>query len=58
MSENIAICEMTDLEIKRELSAISFELLDPTLNDSYRRWIYDRSNALTLELELRKEERN
>ena len=58
MIENIAICEMTDLEIKRELSAISFELLDPTLNDSYRRWIYDRSNALTLELELRKEERN
>lgn len=55
MIENIAICEMTDLEIKRELSAISFELLDPTLNDSYRRWIYDRSNALTLELELRKE---
>ena len=58
MSENIAICEMTDLEIKRELSAISFELLDPTLNDSYRRWICDRSQALALELELRKEERN
>ena len=55
MIENIAICEMTDLEIKRDLCAISFELLDPTLNDSYRRWIYDRSNALTLELELRKE---
>lgn len=50
MSENIAICEMFTMDIKTELSARQFELLDMTLDKPYRRWIEDRINALKFEL--------
>ena len=51
--DNIAICEMSELDIKNELSARCFELLDWTLNKDYRIWIIHRIRALEFELEER-----
>ena len=51
--ENIAICEMSDDAIKRELSARHFELLDWTLDKTYRCWVSARIYALEFELEER-----
>ena len=53
MSDRVAICEMFPRDIKAEISARQFELLDPTLDSSYRRWAYDRIEALRCELALR-----
>lgn len=55
MTEKIAICEMFQNDIKAEISALQFELLDPTLDKIYRRWVYDRIEALNCELALRGE---
>lgn len=51
---DIAICDMSDIDINRELSFISFTLLDASLDGTYRRYLYDRSQALMLELDLRR----
>lgn len=51
--DRVAICEMFPRDIKAEISARQFELLDPTLDSSYRRWVYDRIEALKCELTLR-----
>lgn len=53
MSDNIAICEMFTCDIKAEISARQFELLDPTLDKTYRRWCVDRVEALWFELNTR-----
>ena len=51
--DRVAICEMFTRDIKAEISARQFELLDPTLDSSYRRWVYDRIEALKCELTIR-----
>lgn len=48
-----AICEMSLEEIKKEISVRQFELLDFTLDTSYRRWCEDRLCALKIELDMR-----
>lgn len=48
-----AICEMYLCDIEQEISARQFELLDPTLDKEYRRWVCDRIEALLLEISLR-----
>ena len=55
---NISICDMSDIDINRELSVISFTLLDMSLDSTYRRYLYDRSQALMLELESRRNIQN
>ena len=45
-----AICEMYYSEIEKEISARQFELLNPNLDHTYRRWCNDRLEALMLEL--------
>lgn len=50
---DIAICEMFTQDIKAEISARQFELLDPTLDATYRRYSEDRIRALLFELENR-----
>lgn len=53
MSEELAICEMFTMDIKAEISARQFELLDPTLDEQYRRWSIHRIKALMFELDSR-----
>lgn len=53
MSDRVAICEMFPTDIKAEINARHFELLDPSLDSAYRRWVCDRIEALRCELALR-----
>ena len=52
-----AICEMYVSEIESEISVRQFELLDPSIDNAYRRWCCDRIESLLLELSIRENKR-